>query len=66
MAKEKEVPEVVDLRETVKVRGIKHKEPSKQHLVPGKVYDVHPIHAKNLVDTGHAEEYTEATKPGKK
>lgn len=46
----------VNLRTKVKVKGIEHKSKGKQKLIPGKVYDVHPITAKNLIESGHAVE----------
>lgn len=47
--------QAVNLRTTVKVKGVKHEKPGKQKMVAGKEYSVHPLTAQNLVDTGHAE-----------
>lgn len=50
----KDEGKVINLRNKVQVKGIKHKEPSKQKLEVGKVYSVHPLQAENLIETGHA------------
>lgn len=45
----------VNLRDTVEVIGIKHKDGKKQRLKIDKSYKVHPLTAKNLVNSGHAK-----------
>lgn len=53
MANDKGKP--VNLRDTVEVIGVKHKDSKKQRLKVDKAYRVHPLTAKNLVTTGHAK-----------